>query len=244
MSLPSQDRPQRALITGASRGIGKLSAQQLAAQGVAVALVARSAQALDQVVQEIEAAGGQAQAYPCDLEDLKSVTPRLQEILTGFGPVDLLVNNAGMGYTAPIASIPLADWQRVLDLNLTASFLCAQAVLPGMRQLGRGTIINVISIAGKQTFPEWGAYCASKFGLMGMTQALAQEERSHGIRVMAFCPGPVNTALWDSETVQADFDRSQMLRVEQVADSLVQLALLPPGAVVDEMVLMPAGGAL
>ncbi len=244
MSLSQPDGPRRALITGASRGIGKLSAQRLATCGTEVILVARSATALTQTVEEIWAAGGQAQAFPCDLEDLDQVPNRLQEILTTCGPVDLLVNNAGMGYTAPIATIPLADWQRVLNLNLTAPFLCAQAVLPGMRQMRRGTIINVISIAGKQTFPEWGAYCASKFGLMGMTQALAQEERSHGIRVMAFCPGPVDTALWDSETVQANFDRSQMLRVDQVADSLVQLALLPAGAVVDEMVLMPTGGAL
>lgn len=244
MSLSQPEGPRRALITGASRGIGKRSALGLAARGTEVALVARSAAALTQTVEEIRGLGGQAQAFPCDLEDLSQVPARLEEILATFGPVDLLVNNAGMGYTAPLATIPLADWQRVIDLNLTAAFLCIQAVLPGMRQQQQGTIINVISIAGKQAFPEWGVYCASKFGLMGMTQALAQEERGHGIRVMAFCPGPVDTDLWDSETVQADFDRSQMLRVEQVADSLVQLALLPAGAVVDEMVLMPVGGAL
>lgn len=244
MTPTPQEGPKRALITGASRGIGHLSAQRLAAQGVEVGLLARSAQVLDQVVADIQQAGGRAHAYPCDLSDLNALPAQLDRILKDFGPVDLLVNNAGMGYTGSIASIPLSDWQRVLDLNLTAAFLCIQAVLPGMQQGKQGTIINVISIAGKQTFPNWGAYCASKFGLMGLTQALAQEERSHGIRVMAFCPGPVDTALWDSETVQADFDRSQMLRAEQVADSLVNLAFLPSGAVVDEMVLMPVGGAL
>ncbi|MGB8699219.1 MAG: SDR family NAD(P)-dependent oxidoreductase, partial [Thermosynechococcaceae cyanobacterium] len=119
---------------------------------------------------------------------------------------------------------------------------CIQAVLPQMRSQGRGTIINVISIAGRQTFPNWGAYCASKFGLMGLTKTLAQEERSHGIRVVALCPGSVDTPIWDSETVQANFDRSLMLRPEDVADAIVHAALLPAHVVVDEWVLMPNTG--
>jgi short-subunit dehydrogenase len=205
--------------------------------------VARSSQGLFQTTEQICSAGGKAQAFPMDLFNLTELPGQLHDLVRDFGPCDLLVNNAGMGYTATTTETPLSDWQRVLDLNLTAAFLAIQAVLPGMRQMGRGTIINVVSIAGKQAFPGWSAYCASKFGLLGLSHAVAQEERSHGIRVTAFCPGSVNTPIWDTPTVRADFDRSRMLQVDEVAESLVQIALMSPSAVVEEIVLMPAAGA-
>ncbi len=243
MNSPSV-KPRRALITGASRGIGLAVAERLAAVGTEVALVARSNDQLQEVSAAIQARGGHAHPQVLDLLDLQHLPQQLQALLERLGGCDLLINNAGMGYTAPVADTPLADWQKVMDLNLTAAFLCIQAVLPTMRQQQVGTIVNVVSIAGKQAFPDWGAYSASKFGLMGLSQALAQEERSHGIRVTAFCPGAVDTDLWDSETVQTQLDRSQMLRVEDVADYLVQLVLSPPTVVVEEIVLMPAGGVL
>ncbi|NJK64368.1 MAG: SDR family oxidoreductase [Synechococcaceae cyanobacterium SM2_3_1] len=237
-------KPRRALITGASRGIGRAVAERLAAAGVEVGLVARSSDQLQQVSVAIQARGGHAHTQVLDLLELQQIPQQLQELVERMGGCDLLINNAGMGYTAPVADTPLADWQKVMDLNLTAAFLCIQGVLPHMRQQQRGTIINVVSVAGKQAFPSWGAYSASKFGLMGLSQALAQEERSHGIRVTAFCPGAVDTDLWDSETVKMQLDRSQMLRVEDVADYLVQVVLSPPTVVVEEIMLMPAGGVL
>jgi short-subunit dehydrogenase len=113
-----------------------------------------------------------------------------------------------------------------------------------MRDRGRGTIINVASIAGKQAFSNWGAYSVSKAGVIALSQALAQEERVHGIRVTAICPGAVNTELWDTETVHANFDRSKMLTPEIVAQSILHTALLPPQAVIDELILMPSAGVL
>jgi short-subunit dehydrogenase len=139
--------------------------------------------------------------------------------------------------------MPLADWQRVLDLNLTSVLLCTQAVLPQMRLRQRGTIINVVSVAGRQTFPDWGAYCVSKFGLLAFSKTLAAEERAAGIRVVTLCPGSVHTPFWDTDAVHADFDRSAMLTPEVVAQSILYALQLPPQAVVDELVLMPAGGA-
>jgi NADP-dependent 3-hydroxy acid dehydrogenase YdfG len=112
-----------------------------------------------------------------------------------------------------------------------------------MQAQGRGTIINVVSIAGKQTFPDWGAYCVSKFGLMAFSKTLAAEVRSAGIRVVTLCPGAVNTPIWDTPTVQADFDRSTMLSPEMVAETVLYTLQLPMQAVVDELVLMPGGGA-
>jgi NADP-dependent 3-hydroxy acid dehydrogenase YdfG len=113
-----------------------------------------------------------------------------------------------------------------------------------MRQRKSGVIVNVSSIAGKQVFPNWGVYSVSKFGLMALTQAIAGEERGNGIRVTAICPGSVNTPLWDTDTVQADFDRSAMLTPEMVAEGILYAVLAPTGAVVEELTIMPSGGAL
>jgi short-subunit dehydrogenase len=111
-----------------------------------------------------------------------------------------------------------------------------------MRDRRQGTIVNVVSIAGQQVFPGWGVYCASKFGLMALSKALAAEERANGIRVSAICPGSVNTPLWDTETVQADFDRSAMLTPEIVAETILHTVLLPQQAVIEELILMPNAG--
>jgi NADP-dependent 3-hydroxy acid dehydrogenase YdfG len=233
---------QRVLITGASRGIGKATALAFAKAGVSSILLGRSIDGLQSTAEEVRTLGAEAIAITVDLFEVDRVKPCLTKVLDQVGTVDILINNAGMAYTGSLADTPLADWQRIIDLNLTSPFQCIQAVLPQMRSQQHGTIINVISIAGRQTFPDWGAYCASKFGLMGMTKTLAQEERAYGIRVVALCPGAVNTPLWDSDTVQADFDRSQMLTPEDVADAIVHAALLPQHVVLDELVLMPNAG--
>jgi short-subunit dehydrogenase len=218
-------------------------AKRLAAEGAEVVLVARNASDLAAVVKEIEVSGGKAAAFPLDLADIGALPEALRQLIEQWGPFHISIHNAGMGYTANALDTPLSDWQAVLNLNLTAAFACLQAVLPGMRQLRQGHIVNVVSIAGKQAFPGWSAYCASKFGLLGLSKAVAQEEREHGIRVTVFCPGAVDSPLWDSPSVNADFDRSRMLSVETVVDSLVYTLSLPANAVVEELVLMPSRGA-
>jgi short-subunit dehydrogenase len=233
---------RRALITGASRGIGRATALCFAKAGIEPILIGRSLSALEAVQQAVLACGVSARAYVVDLSAIQEVRAEIEKILAEVGTVEILVNNAGMGYTATLAETSLADWQTVLDLNLTSPLQCIQAVLPLMRSQQRGTILNVISIAGRQTFPEWGAYSASKFGLMSVTKTLAQEERSYGIRVVALCPGSVNTPLWDSPSVHADFDRSQMLTAEDVAETIVQAVLMPHHAVIEELTLMPNVG--
>jgi NADP-dependent 3-hydroxy acid dehydrogenase YdfG len=238
----SSSFPQRVLITGASRGIGKATALVFAKAGVSSVLLGRSMAELQATAEAVHALGAEAIAVSVDLSQVNQVKPRLTQILKEVGTIDVLVNNAGMGYTGSLVETSLVDWQRIIDLNLTSPFQCIQAVLPQMRSQRSGTIINVISVAGRQTFPDWGAYCASKFGLMGMTKTLAQEERANGIRVVALCPGAVNTPLWDTDTVKADFDRLQMLTPEDVADAIVHAALLPQHVVLDELVLMPNAG--
>ena len=234
-----------ALVTGASTGIGKATALAFAQAGFDVLLVSRSQDKLTALADQIAALGqGQARGVAIDLADVEGVKASISEALNVFGRIDVLVNNAGMGYTGALIDMPLSDWQQVMALNLTSVFQCVQAVLPQMRQQGSGMIINVASIAARQAFPDWGAYGVSKAALVALSKAISVEERPHGIRVVTILPGAVNTPLWDTATVQADFDRSGMLTPGMVANAILQAALLPQDAVVEELTLMPSGGAL
>ena len=234
----------QAIITGASSGIGKATALAFAKSGINLALVSRSEDKLSAVVNAAQTAGVKAQAYPLDLANVALVKEGIKAIAQDLGAVDILVNNAGMGYTNSLANTSLEEWQQVLDLNLTSVFQCIQGVLPQMRQRATGTIINVASIAAYTAFPDWGAYGVSKAGLVALTKALAVEERSNGIRAVTIAPGAVNTTMWDTETVQADFNREAMLTPEIVAQSILHAVLLPSQAVIETMTIMPSGGAL
>jgi short-subunit dehydrogenase len=231
-----------ALITGASSGIGKATALAFAKAGINLALVGRSQDKLTAVAMAAEAVGVKAKTYVVDLAQIDRVSAEIAAIAADCEHLDILVNNAGMAYTNSISDTPLADWQRVIDLNLTSAFQCIQGILPHLRQQQSGTIVNVSSIASKQVFPNWGLYSVTKFGLMALTQAVAGEERANGIRVTAICPGSVNTPLWDTDTVNADFDRAAMLTPEIVAEGILYAVLAPAGAVIEELILMPTGG--
>jgi len=233
-----------ALVTGASSGIGRATALAFAKAGIHLVMVGRSLEKLNDVAASAQQAGVSARFYPLDLAKVDQVQGCIAAITAADGPVDILVNCAGMGYTAPLGETSLTDWQRVLDLNLTSVLQCVQGVLPGMRVRQRGLIVNVTSIAAHQVFPSWGLYCVSKFGLLALSRALAMEERPHGIRVSTISPGAVDTPLWDTDTVQADLDRSAMLTPEIVAQSILKIALLPEQAVIEELTLLPAAGAL
>ncbi|AKV69170.1 MULTISPECIES: SDR family oxidoreductase [Microcystis] len=237
-------RQQRALITGASSGIGKETALAFAKAGINLVLIGRNQQKLAAVAAMAADLGVSAQAYPLDLADIPEVASRIAKIAQESGPIDILINNAGMGYTNPLADTPLSDWQRVIDLNLTSVYQCVQGILPAMRQQGGGTIINVSSIAADNFFPDWGAYSVSKAALVAFSRILAIEERVNAIRVTIITPGAVNTPIWDSDSVKADFDRSAMLTPDIIAQAILQAVLLPKQAVVETMTIMPSAGAL
>ncbi len=242
MNLPTKKR--RAIITGASSGIGRAVALAFAQADISTALVSRSAEKLTEVATQAQEQGAEARVYPLDLAQVREVKDKLKHIADDFGPIDILVNNAGMGYTGSLEQTSLSDWQRVIDLNLTSVFQCIMGVIPGMRMQKRGIIVNVASIAAHNSFPGWGAYSASKAGLVSLSKTLAEEERANGIRVTIISPGAVNSSLWDTDTVQADFNRSAMLTPQIVAQSILQTVLLPEAAVVEEMTIMPSAGAL
>ncbi|ACB53282.1 probable short-chain dehydrogenase/reductase SDR [Crocosphaera subtropica ATCC 51142] len=242
--MSSSSSQLNAIITGASSGIGKATSLAFAQAGINVALVSRSLDALETVAQACTQKGVKAKPYVMDLSELTKIPATIQDIVADFGNIDIIVNNAGMGYTNLLRETSLADWQQVINLNLTSVFQCVQGVLPQMRERKKGTIINVASIAANQVFPEWGAYSVSKAALLSFSKVLAAEERSYGIRVMTVSPGAVNTSIWDTDTVQADFDRSAMLTPDLVAQTILQAALLPAEAVIEELTILPSAGTL
>ena len=166
----------------------------------------------------------------------------MAELLRQGGTPSVLINNAGAAYTGGLLSMPLEQWQWLLQLNITSVMQVCSAVVPLMRTAG-GLVINVNSHAAHNAFPQWGAYCVTKAALVRFTRCLAEEERANGIRACTLTLGAVNTPLWDAETVQSDFDRRAMLSVDQAADALVSLVEQPTNQVIEDLTLMPAAGA-
>ncbi len=184
-----------AVITGASKGLGKEIALALAGAGAAVALAARSTELLEGVRAEIEARGGKAAAFVADVSKESEVERLGGEIREKLGLPDILINNAGINIRKPLAEYSYKEWRQVLDINLDGAFLCSHAFVGGMMEKRFGRIINMTSIMSHVAFPGRTAYCASKFGLLGMTKALALELAPYGITVNGLSPGPFATEM-------------------------------------------------
>jgi len=191
---------QVALVTGAGRGIGRVIAQALAEAGAAVALVARSSGQLEETLSLVEAQGGRAIAFPADVTDEEAVRRLVRQTTDALGPIDLLVANAGIGSSGkPFWEDDLADWWRLIEVNVKGVMLCAQAVLPGMIARRRGRIINTGSYAGVKANPGGLAYSVSKTAVLRFSEALANEVRPYGIQVFAISPGLVHTAMTERQ---------------------------------------------
>ena len=235
-------KDQVAIVTGAGRGIGRAVALAFSREGATVALAARTVSELETVATQIKGRAGRALVVPTDVASETSVAALVEKVLADFKKVDILLTAAGVATFSPLVDTKPEEWDRMLAVNLRGVFLSCRAVLPPMMTQRRGTIINIVSVAAKRAIPGTAAYAASKHAVLGLTQVLAEEMRSHGIRVGALCPGAVDTPLWDS--VPNAPDRSRMLRPEDVAEAALLMASLPPGASVEDVTLLPAGGIL
>ena len=181
------------MVTGAGRGSGRAIAERFARDGYAVAATGRSASSLSALADAMSAGGAEVLPLACDVTDRGAVTRAVAQIEQRLGPIDVLVNNAGVSASAPFVSMEDELWERMLGVNLTGTYNCMRAVVPAMFKRGRGRVINIASVAAKQGFAYTAAYVASKHGVLGLTRAVALEAASHGVTVNAVCPGWMNT---------------------------------------------------
>lgn len=206
-----------AIVTGASRGIGRAIALGFAREGAHLVLAARTESKLEKVAEEIHALGQNVLVQPCDVTDEKQVKLMAKAALDMYGHIDVLVNNAGLGSFRPIYGTRLSNWDYMLAVNLTSSFLCMKHVWKPMRQAGGGSIINMSSTSGTRAYPMYASYSASKWGQVGLTKTAAEEGKPENIRVNAIAPGKVDTAM----RANVAEDKTQMLK----ADDCVPLAI-------------------
>jgi len=216
-----------AIITGAGRGIGKETALLLAKNGLNIAVCSRTQCEIDSVIEEIKKLknnNSNAFGMKCDVSKPLEVNQLVQKTIDRFEGVDILVNNAGIAFISKLIDTSEEQWDKTIDINLKGTFLCTKAVLPLMLRKGSGVIINVSSGAGKMGFPNISAYCASKFGMIGLTESLAWEVSDTNIIVMAICPGEVNTRM--QEDLDKDYyreNKNKMLKPEQIAQRIVEM---------------------
>lgn len=220
-----------AIITGASKGIGRSVAITLAQAGANVVLAARNSEMLSDVQREI---GPSAIAIPTDVTSENSVRNLVIESERKFGTVDILVNNAGVGIFSSVVDMKTDDFESMMNVNLKGVFLCSRAVLPLMMRRKGGEIINIASLAGKNSFSGGSVYSATKWGLIGFARSLMLEVRDHNIRVVTVCPGSVNTGFGDK-----DRNDPEIIQPEDVADTVLFALTMPHRVNVSEIDVRP-----
>lgn len=229
-----------ALVTGGSRGIGRAIAVRLASLGARVAICGRDEKSLEESLRAIEAAasrGGGTAALKTDVTKEGEIRELVEKVSSSLGAITILVNNAGIGLFGPAHEKSEADWDRVMATNLKSVFLVSRAVVPSMIQRGGGDIINISSLAGKNTFAGGGIYCASKWGLQGLSGCMAEDLRGYGIRVSVICPGSVATEF--SGSGRGTKDASKMLQPEDVAHAVGMIALQGTQSFISEVQIRP-----
>ena len=231
-----------ALVTGASRGIGCAIARALLDEGAHTFLVSRRREAVRKLAAAWNAAGGRAEALSADVTREREVNRLIARVKKRSGRLDILINNAGVFTYKPFGKTTLEDWRSNIDTNLTGTFLCTRAALPLLKRKRGGHILNVISVAGREAYENCSAYCASKFGALGLSRVLAEELRPFGIRVTAILPGPVRTKMIQKLGLRVP--KGRILEPEDVARTVVEALTQPQRASLEEIVLRPARGSL
>ena len=239
-----------AVVTGGGQGIGAAVARALAAEGAMVVVAARTAERIEGVAAEIKRAGGKAKAVRCDVTDVASV----RDLAAAAGAVDILVNNAGVAHSAPLSRITPEDWNRVLAVNATGTFLCTRAFIGGMLERKRGRIVNVASVAGLAGARYIAAYAAAKHAVIGFTRSVAAELEGTGVVCNAVCPGYVDTEMTQQSIARvsaktgkapeaalaamlAASEQERLITAEEVAQAVLKLCSLTgrPNGVIEQV---------
>jgi 3-oxoacyl-[acyl-carrier protein] reductase len=224
-----------ALVTGGSRGIGQAIAHRLALLGASVSICGRGPAALEDAARELAEFGGPVHSQIADVTNPAQVIEFVAKTEKILGGIAVLVNNAGIGLFGPAHEKSEADWDRVLNTNLKSVFLVSRAVVPSMIRRGSGDIINISSLAGKNTFAGGGLYCASKWGVVGLSGCMAEDLREHGIRVSVICPGSVATEF----SGRGAKDPSKVLSPEDVAHAVEAIVTQGPRSFLSEIHVRP-----
>jgi 3-oxoacyl-[acyl-carrier protein] reductase len=224
-----------ALVTGGSRGIGRAIARRLAQLGAAVSICGRNQESLMKTAEELRVLGVRVHAQTADVTRADEIASLVEATEKTLGPITILVNNAGMGAFGPVHEKSEAEWDLIMNTNLKSVFLVSRAVAPAMIRRGSGDIINISSLAGKNTFAGGGIYCASKWGVQGLTGCMAEDLRGYGIRVSVICPGSVATEF----AGRTPKDSRKILTAEDVAHAVGMVAVQGPQSFISEVHVRP-----
>jgi 3-oxoacyl-[acyl-carrier protein] reductase len=224
-----------ALVTGGSRGIGRAIALRLGSLGASVAICGRDEQALQSTSAELQRVAPKMLAEVADITRSADIDALVSKTEATLGPISILVNNAGVGVFGPVQEKSEADWDRALDTNSKSVFLISRAVAPSMIRQGRGDIVNISSLAGRNAFAGGGLYCASKWAVVGLSLCMAEDLREHGIRVSVVCPGSVATEF----AGRGPKDPSKVLTPEDVAHAVAMIVTQGPQSFISEVHLRP-----
>jgi len=228
-----------ALITGSTAGIGRAIAFALGREGYSIGVCGRSADRVHDVLAELRAAGITTAGGKADVSDPVAVGGLVSHVTHELGPVDVLVNNAGIGILKPFSELTLEEWDQTIATNLRSMYVVTREVLAGMRARGHGAVINIASLAGRNAIVGGTAYAASKHAVLGFSKSLLLEVRKEGVRVAAICPGSVATGFGKGRTVPK-ISREGILAPEDVADAVVAVLRLPARALMSEIDLRPS----
>ena len=234
MSTP----PRTALVTGATEGIGRATAFALGRAGYRVGLCARTESKVRDLIQELEREGIQAAGWPADVGDPAQVSTMVTHMTGALGEIDVLVNNAGILIARPFEELTLEEWDATMSTNVRSLFLVSRAVFPAMRRRRHGSIVNVASLAGRNGFVGGTAYTASKHAVLGFSRSLMLEARKDNVRVIAICPGSVDTGMLREQSMLKS-EPSRILRPEDVAATILHALSLPDRALVSELDIRP-----
>jgi len=227
-----------ALITGATEGIGRATAFALGRAGYRVGVCARTDSKLRALIKELQSDGIESAGAPADVGDPGQVTAMVEAITKSLGDIDALVNNAGILIAKPFEELTLEDWDATMNTNVRSLYLVTHAVLPGMRSRKRGAIVNVASLAGRNGFAGGTAYTASKHAVLGFSRSLMLEARKDNVRVIAVCPGSVDTSMMRHQPM-LKAEPSRILQPEDVAETILYALTLPERALVSELDIRP-----
>ena len=240
--LKKQIKLKLAFITGATKGIGRSTAITFANAGWDLILLSRNINMMENLKEELSNTQAKINLLKCDLSNSKEIEHCVRKSINKYGCPSVLINNAGYAFNSNLVEMDLEKWEKVIQINLTSVFQICSLTVPQMRKNG-GLVINVSSHASYNAFPQWGAYCVSKSALSMFTKCLREEERSNSIRACTITLGSVNTPLWDSESINSDFDRASMLSASSVSNTILYMAEQPESQLIEDLTLMPAGGA-